>query len=324
MLFQKVRDDRNLQKHRIGSGGRVKNALKWLTLFLILAMTSACSGFGIGGKQITVGGKNFTEQYLLSEMTGFLLTEEGFTVKQMNNLGSTVVRTALKNEQVDMMWEYTGTALITYMGAEPIADPQKAFQKVKKLDAKRGIHWMNMSQVNNTYALVMNSDQANELGIKTISDLAAYVKEHPGELTMASDAEFANRPDGLPGVEEKYGFEFGPGQIKQMELGLTQRALNNGQVDVSVAFETDATIKAYDLVVLEDDRQFFPPYRAAVAINQEVYEKYPEIKEITKPLAVKLNSDIMRELNYKVDVEGKSVSVVAHEWLVENGLLNND
>jgi osmoprotectant transport system substrate-binding protein len=299
----------------------VKRNTKWIGILILTLMLSACSNVGVGGKQISVGGKNFTEQYLLSEMTAFLLKEEGFKVKQMNNLGSTVVRKALENDQVDMMWEYTGTALITYMGQEPMSDPEKTFQKVKELDAKRDIHWMNMSNVNNTYALAMNQDQAKKLGIESISDLAEYVNNNPGELTMASDAEFANRPDGLPGVEELYGFKFGSGQIKQMDLGLTQRALNNGQVDVSVAFETDATIVDYDLVTLKDDKKFFPPYRAAVSINKNVYEKYPEIKDITAKLADKLNSDIMRELNYKVDIEGNSVSVVAHDWLVENGLM---
>ncbi len=299
----------------------MKQKLKCVGVMTLIFMLSACSNVGIGGKQISVGGKNFTEQYLLSEMTAFLLKDEGFKVKQMNNLGSTVVRKALENEQVDLMWEYTGTALITYMGQEPMSDPQKTFEKVRELDAKRGIHWMNMSNVNNTYALAMNKDQAKDLGIGSISDLGTYVNNHPGELTMASDAEFANRPDGLPGVEETYGFQFGSGQIKQMDLGLTQRALNNRQVDVSVAFETDATIVDYDLVTLKDDKSFFPPYRAAVSINKEVYEKYPEIKKITAKLSDKLNSDIMRELNYKVDIEGNSVSVVAHDWLVKNDLI---
>ncbi|MGK7377376.1 ABC transporter substrate-binding protein [Planococcus sp. 1R117A] len=292
---------------------------KLLLLIFSAVLLSACSGFG--GKEVTVGGKDFTEQYLLSEMTGFLLQEEDFKVNQMNNLGSSVVRSALENGQVDMMWEYTGTALMTYMGEEPIPDPQQAFQKVKELDSLNGIHWMNMSPVNNTFVLVMQSERAEELGIKTISDLAAYVNKHPGELTVAAGAEFANRADALPGVEKTYGFEFGTEQIKQMDLGLTQRSLNNGLVDVTGASATDASIKRYNFAVLEDDQKFFPPYYAAVSINQEVLEEYPEIEEITARLAEKLNDDIMRELNYQVDVEGQSVSVVAHDWLVENGLL---
>lgn len=296
--------------------------LKGILIVTILSMLTSCSTIGVGGKQISVGGKNFTEQYLLSEMTAFLLEEEGFDVKQMNNLSSSVVRKAVENKQVDLMWEYTGTALLSYMGRDVIADPIKAFEKVKEVDKREnGIHWMNMSDVNNTYALAMEKEQAKKLGIQSISDLADYINENPGELSIASDAEFANRPDGIPGVEKEYGFKFQSGQIKQMDVGLTQRALDNGQVDVSVAYETDPTIVEYDLVTLEDDKDFFPPYRVALTINEGVYEKYPEVKEITKPLAEKLNSDIMRKLNYKVDIEGNPVSIVAHDWLVENGLL---
>lgn len=298
---------------------------KWVGMAIMITLAlilSSCSSIGVGEKRISVGGKNFTEQYLLSEMTAFLLEEEGFKVKQMNNLGSTVVRKALENNQVDLMWEYTGTALITYMKQDPIADPNKTFEKVKDLDAKNDIHWMNMSRVNNTYALAMTKEKAEELDIHSISDLGEYINEHPDELTIASDAEFANRQDGLPGVEEKYGFDFGAQNIKQMDIGLTQRALDKGQVDVSVAFETDATIRDYGLVTLEDDKQFFPPYRAAVSVNKEVLKKYPEIEEITGRLAEKLDSEIMRELNYKVDIEGNSVSVVAYEWLVDNGMID--
>ncbi|QHA36469.1 glycine/betaine ABC transporter substrate-binding protein [Rossellomorea marisflavi] len=297
---------------------------KWIGMAIMISLAlilSSCSSIGVGEKRISVGGKNFTEQYLLSEMTAFLLEEEGFKVKQMNNLGSTVVRKALENNQVDLMWEYTGTALITYMKQDPIADPDKTFEKVKDLDAKNDIHWMNMSKVNNTYALAMTKEKAEELDIHSISDLGEYINDHPDELTIASDAEFANRQDGLPGVEKKYGFDFGAQNINQMDIGLTQRALDKGQVDVSVAFETDATIRAYGLVTLEDDKQFFPPYRAAVSVNKEVLKKYPEVEEITGRLAEKLDSEIMRELNYKVDIEGNSVSVVAYEWLVDNGMI---
>lgn len=298
--------------------------VKLIPLLLMTLILSSCSSLGFAGKEVTIGGKTFTEQYLLTEMTGFLLKEEGFKVNQMSNLGSSVLRSALENGQVDMMWEYTGTALITYMGEEVISDPEAAFQKVKEIDASNGIHWMNMSNVNNTYALAVTSEKSKELDLQSISDLADYIKKNPGKLTIAANAEFAHRPDGLKGVEHTYGFEFGANQVVQMDAGLTQRALDNEQVDVSVALETDATVKQYDLVILEDDKQFFPPYRAAVSINQEIVKKYPEIEEITAKLAEKLDSDIMRSLNYRVDIDGESVSVVAYEWLVENGLLKED
>lgn len=165
----------------------MRRTLKILTLVLMVSMLGACSTFGVGEKQITIGGKSFTEQFLLSKMTVLLLEEEGFSIDELNNLGSSVIRRALINEQIDMMWEYTGTALVTYMEKEPISDPIKAFQRVKQLDQKRDIVWTNMSQVNNTYALIMKSEQAEKLGIKTISDLAEYVRNHPGELTMATE-----------------------------------------------------------------------------------------------------------------------------------------
>lgn len=161
---------------------------KWIGMAIMISLAlilSSCSSIGVGEKRISVGGKNFTEQYLLSEMTAFLLEEEGFKVKQMNNLGSTVVRKALENNQVDLMWEYTGTALITYMKQDPIADPDKTFEKIKDLDAKNDIHWMNMSKVNNTYALAMTKEKAEELDIHSISDLGEYINDHPDELTIA-------------------------------------------------------------------------------------------------------------------------------------------
>lgn len=295
-----------------------------LSITLVMGVLSACGGGsgGSGDKQITVGAKNFTEQFLLSKMTVLLLEDNGFKVEEKNNMGSSVLRKAMLNEQVDVVWDYSGTVLVTYLGKEPIAEGQKAFDKVKQLDKeKNSIVWMNKSEVNNTYALIMQKEQADKLGIKSISDLASYINKNPGDLSMATDAEFANRKDGLPGVEKTYGFEFGAEQIKKMKVGLQYEAIKDDQVDVAMGFATDPRIREYDLIILEDDKQFFPAYHAMFGANQSVYDKYPKIKEITKPLAEKLNSKIMRELNYQVDVEGKSVTQVAETWLVENGLL---
>lgn len=290
-----------------------------IVLFCILL--SGCSAFGGGGKSVTIGGKNFTEQYLLTQMTYFLLEEEGFQVKMMENLGSTVLRTALENGQVTLAWDYTGTAIVTYLGMEPIIDPDEAFEELKRVDKENGIDWVNPSEVNNTYALAMTREQAEEYGIESYSDLADYVNEHPGELTMGTDAQFANRTDGLPGVEEAYGFAFGAENITQMDSGLIYEALQNGSLDVGVAYETNAQIDAFDLVLLEDDERFFAPYNAALAVSEETLEEYPEIETILAPLADSLDSEVMRQLNYQVDIERQSVAIVAHNYLVENGFL---
>ncbi|MEQ6378720.1 glycine betaine ABC transporter substrate-binding protein [Bacillaceae bacterium S4-13-56] len=288
-------------------------------ILLASVVLTACSGDE--EKEVTVGAKNFTEQFLLAKMSQMLLEDEGFVVDMKDNLGSSALRQALENGQVQVTWDYTGTGLVTYNGEEPIADEQEAYAKIQEVDAENGITWTNISDVNNTYTLVMRSEQANDLGIASISDLADYVNANPGELRMATDAEFANRADGLPGIYETYGFEFGDEQISEMSYGLNYDAIHNEEVDVAVGFATDSRIREYDLVNLEDDQKFFPSYSAAVSMLTETYEEYPEIEEILKPLAEGLDSETMRELNYLVDVEENSVEDIAREFLIENGYM---
>ena len=299
----------------------MKQFLKmFIPIVLVAVLLAACGGGG--GNQITIGSKNFTEQYLLSKMTVLLLEDNGFQVDEKSDMGSSVLREALLNKQVDMVWDYTGTVLVTYMGEDPVTDGDEAFEEVKRLDKEENdITWINKTDVNNTYALTMKQSKADELGIQSISDLAAYIHDNPGGISVATDAEFANRDDGLPGLQEVYGFNFGADNIVEMQVGLQYEAINTDQVDVAMGFGTDSQIPEYDLIVLDDDKQFFPAYHAAVGIHTDVLENNPEIEEITAQLAEKLNDDVMRELNYQVDVEGQNVDTVAREWLVENGLL---
>ncbi|MFZ3578951.1 glycine betaine ABC transporter substrate-binding protein [Virgibacillus sp. DJP39] len=299
---------------------------KVLTLAMVFMLSlSVLAACGDEEKSVTVGAKNFTEQFLLSKMAILMLEDNGYSVDEKSNLGSSALRQALENKQVDLTWDYTGTGLVTYMGEEPIADKQEAYKTVKKLDMKRNnIYWTNLSDVNNTYTIVMKKEQADKLGIKSIADLADYVNNNPGELTFGTDAEFANRPDGLPGVEEAYGFDFKGDNIAEMSYGLQYEALNNGEVDAAVGFATDSRIREYDLVNLEDSKSFFPSYNAAIAMTKETNENYPEIEEILKPLSEQLDSEIMRELNYQVDVEERTVDDVAKEYLEKNGLLTGE
>ncbi|WP_085522485.1 ABC transporter substrate-binding protein [Tuberibacillus sp. Marseille-P3662] len=298
-----------------------------MVAILSIALLAACGSdktSGSGDKHVTIGAKNYTEQYLLSKITGLYLEDNGFTVDEKSDLGSTALRKALLNEQVDFTWEYTGTALVTYLKQDPIADAQESFDAVKKMDKeKNDLGWINLTDVNNTYGLIMTEKDAKALGIKSISDLAAYINDHPGELTMGTDAEFANRSDGLKGVEKTYGFSFGQDNIKQMKAGIQYKALKQGEIDVAMSFSTDSRIDAFNLRLLEDDKQFFPGYYAAVSIRQPVLDKYPKLKDLTADIAEKLDSKTMRELNYKVDIDGKQVKEVAKQWLLDNGLLSN-
>ncbi|MFD2044838.1 glycine betaine ABC transporter substrate-binding protein [Ornithinibacillus salinisoli] len=288
---------------------------------VILAVTLAACGDS-DKKEITVGAKNFTEQFLLAKMTTLILEENGFEVDEKSNMGSSALRQALENEQVDLTWDYTGTGLVTYLGQDPIAEKQVAYEKVNEIDqADNGIYWTNLSEANNTYTIMMRQDHADELGITSISDLADYMNNNGNPFSFATDAEFANRPDGLPGVEETYGFEFTDENVKEMSIGLNYDALRDEEVETSVGFATDARIDAFNFVNLEDDMQFFPSYNAAIAMTEETYETYPEIEEIMQPLAETLTDESLRELNYLVDIEENSVDDVARDFLVENGLL---
>ncbi|MFB1097615.1 MULTISPECIES: glycine betaine ABC transporter substrate-binding protein [Bacillaceae] len=297
---------------------------KRLTLFALLtALLVVLSSCGPGGKTVTVGAKTFTEQLVIAKMTAFILEDNGYNVEEIQNLGSSAMRQAIETRQVDMSWEYVGTALVTYLDQEPIADKDEAMQKVRELDKENGIAWTNLTDANNTYALVMEREKADELGIETLSDLAAYAKENPEDLRFGMETEFANRRDGMPGLEEYYGFKVPDPNIREMEIGLYYTALKNDEIDVTQAFVTDPQINSMDLKILEDDQKFFPSYNYAATFNQETLDEYPELTELLEPLQNALTEDTLRELNYQVDIEQKSVERVAKDFLDENNLLKN-
>lgn len=298
------------------------NKFRLITLSILAVLVLAACG-NSDEKKITVGAKNFTEQFVLATMTTIMLEENGFTVDEKSNMGSTALRQALENKQVDITWDYTGTGLVTYLGEEPEADKQKAYEKVNEIDQNENdIIWINLAEANNTYTLMMRESHAEELGIESLSDLAKYMNDNDSPLSFATDAEFANRADGLPGVEDVYGFSFKDENVHEMSIGLNYDALRDEEVETSVGFATDARIDAFEFINLEDDLNFFPSYNAAVAMTVEAYEEYPEIEEILKPLADVLTDDSLREINYLVDIEDKSVREVAENFLEEHGLIN--
>jgi osmoprotectant transport system substrate-binding protein len=271
--------------------------------------------------KIVVGGKTFTEQHILAKILSIYLKENGYEVEEATNMGSTVVRSALENGQIDMYWEYTGTALVVYQKQPVETDPSIAYEKVKEKDKEKNLVWLNKTSFNNTYAILMRQDKANELGIKSISDLANYVNNNGDKIKFASNAEFYAREDGIKGMEKKYGFEFPAKNIIKMDSGLIYNALKEEQVDVSVGFGTDGRIKGFNLVALEDDKLFFPAYNAAPVVRQEVLDKHGELADLLNQVADRLDTETMMKLNYTVDVEHKDVAEVAREWLVSQQLV---
>lgn len=289
------------------------------TLVAGLALSVGLAG-AASATEIVVGGKNFTEQQILSEMTAQLLEANGFDVDRRAGMGSAALRSAQENGQIDVYWEYTGTSLITYNGVKERLGVDETYAKVKELDAAKGLTWLNASSANNTYALAMRSKEAKDMGISTLSDLATRVNDK-GDLTFASNAEFYARPDGLKPLQKAYGFKFGRSNIKRMDSGLVYQALRDKQVDVGLVFATDGRIPAFDFVVLKDDKGYFPAYALAPVIRTEVLEANPKTGELLNSVSAKLNDQVMASLNAAVDVDKKTIEDVAAGFLKENGFI---
>lgn len=283
------------------------------------ALTFA-AGSAFAQQQIVVGGKKFTEQQLIAEMTSRILGKAGYKVDKRVDLGSSVLRAAQENGQIDVYWEYTGTALIVYNKVTERLDPAESYARVKELDAAKGLEWLNPSAANNTYAFAMKREQAEQLGIKSLSDLSKSI--NGGEkLTFASNAEFYSRADGLRPLQEMYGFDFTRANIKRMDGGLTYQALRDGQVDVALVLSTDGRVPAFDFILLADDKSFFPSYALTPVIRSATLEAHPDLADLLNGLSAKLDDTSMAQLNASVDVDKKSVETVAESFLKQAGLL---
>ncbi|MBR9771541.1 MAG: glycine betaine ABC transporter substrate-binding protein [Gammaproteobacteria bacterium] len=283
-----------------------------LTLF---AMTSHADD------NIVVGGKNFTEQQIISSMTAQYLDHLGYDVDKRAGMGSAVLRQAQENGQVDLYWEYTGTSLIVFNGVEEKLDSQETYDRVKALDAEKGLAWLEPSGVNNTYAIAMREADAEAMDITSISDMAEAVNAGK-DLLFASNAEFYARPDGLRPMQDIYGFQFERSDIKRMDTGLTYTALRDDQVDIAMVTTTDGRVSAFDLRILEDDKGFFPPYAMTPVVRQDTLDTHPELEAQLNALVAKLDDEVMTRLNEQVDVNRDVVETVAEQFLVDQGLID--
>jgi len=286
---------------------------------LLSAMALALAATSAWAATITVGGKNFTEQLIMAEITKQLLESKGYTVNKKDGMGTSIVRAALENGEVDLYWEYTGTSLITFNKVTERLSPEETYNRVKQLDGEKGLVWLAPSTANNTYAYVIKPDNAKTEGLETISDLAkAYNDGKP--ILMGTTAEFPKRPDGLIGLQEVYGFEAGRANIRPMDLGLAYNALANGDLDTIAAQATDGQIAALGLKVLKDDKGFFPNYALTPVVRKAVLDEHPDLKETLEAVSTKLDDATMQRLNSEVDVEKKTIETVAADYLKSLGM----
>ncbi|MEE3215510.1 MAG: glycine betaine ABC transporter substrate-binding protein, partial [Pseudomonadota bacterium] len=244
----------------------------------------------------------------------------GYDVDKRAGMGSAVLRQAQENGQVDLYWEYTGTSLINYNDVTESLSAEETYQRVKSLDAEKGLVWLEPSAANNTYALAMRADSVEETGITSLSELANAVNDGQ-ELSFAMNAEFYAREDGWRPLQQAYDFRVARNAVKRMDSGLVYQALRDAQVDVGLVFATDGRIPAFDFQVLEDDQGFFPAYALTPVVRQQTLDANPELADQMNALSALLDDDTMASLNARVDVERETIEDVAESFLEDNDLL---
>lgn len=270
---------------------------------------------------LVVGGKDFTEQLLMAEMTSQLLASKGFKVETRSGYDTARMRKAQEEGRVDLYWEYTGTSLREFNKVAERLGPAESLGRVKQLDAEKGLVWLQPSHVNNTYGLAMRRAEAVERRIATITELAAAVQGGE-QLSLATGPEFYERSDGLGPLQQAYGFEFGRGRIVRLDADQIYALLRDVDlIQVGMVFATDGRLSAYDLLVLEDDKEFFPNYIMAPVVRKESLERHPALAGYLSSLATLLDNRTMAELNGEVDVKATDVREVARQFLKRHNLI---
>jgi osmoprotectant transport system substrate-binding protein len=292
--------------------------LALLTATILIACVGSSPNGAGGSSPIKVGSKDFTEAFIIGEMYALTLEKAGLQVERKLNLGGTpVAHAALQSGEIDLYPEYTGTGLLTILKEPAVSDQQQVYDKVAAAyQEKFDLVWLEPAPMNNTQALAMTRAASEKYGIKTFSDLAAKANQ----LVMVGPPEFEVREDGLPGIKAKYG-AFELKEYKAVDAGLRYKALTDGGADVAVAFGTDGEIAASDLVVLEDDKQLFPPYQVAPVVRQQAIDAHPALVEALNALAPKLDNTTMQKLNYEVSGKQREPAEVAKEFLTQAGVL---
>ena len=284
---------------------------------------SVAEAADLSGSSYIVGGKNFDEQLVLCEVAVAALESAGAEVTNRCNLGGTdIARNALLAGDIDLYWEYTGTAQVSFFGGEPIQDSQQQYDTVAETDLTQNqIHWLTPTLFNNTYAFAMLEAQAAELDITTMSDMAAYYTGG-GTGPTCVEAEYLNRDDGLPGMLQTYEFQLPAGQPTVLETNVIYNATTDPNTCLfGLVFTTDGRIAANGFRVLEDDRVYHPLYEAAVTIRDDAFQQNPEIEAVFAPIAEALTQEVMTGLNEQRSVTETPERDVARQWLTEQGFI---
>lgn len=282
---------------------------------------------GASGTEIVVGSKNFTEQLILGKIAVIALQTAGYDVVDRTNIpGSVPVRTGATSGEIDMNWEYTGTAWLTYLGEpEGIPDREEQYEAVRDADVANDLTWLPPAEMNNTYAFAMSAENAQRLGITSLSQIATLPVE---DRTFCVEAEFASRNDGFVPMLDAYELPLGSEEgvprdnVSTLDTGAVYTATDQGACTFGEVFTTDGRIESLDLTVLEDDRSFFPAYNVAPVLYTPTLEAHPELADVFAEITPLITDDVMIELNRRVDVDGEEPADVALDWMRSEGLVS--
>ncbi|OPA74811.1 ABC transporter permease [Paenibacillus selenitireducens] len=316
-----LRDDiKSLDKHLIKQIRRRQRTGFIAVAVLLIAVIcfSLFSTVKTSEKHISIGAKDFTEQSIIASIYAELIeAKTDIEVDRRLDLGGTqIVFSALTNRQLDLYIEYTGTLYTNILKREEKRTTEEIFSLIQReLTEEYDLALLEPVGFNNTYAIAVRAETAQQYNLKTLSDLARVSQN----LRISPTLEFMNRADGINGMMASYGMEF----LSVRPLDGTPRytALMNDQCDVIDVFSTDGLIREYGLVVLKDDLQYFPNYNAIPLLYADTLERYPELRPVLEQLEGKIGDDDMRELNYRVDVLHEKPEEVAKDYLLSRGFI---
>ncbi len=299
--------------------------LAWATLALGIILMGYAAWRGIRGPSssslnrphATVGSKDFTESELLAEVVAQMLEARNIKVDRTFGLGGNLSHSALVAGEIDLYPEYTGTSFTAILHHAPISDPRAVYDQVKREYAEQfKVEVSAPLGFDNTFAILVRGEDARRLNLKTISQAARYTSQ----WRAGFGEDFKTRADGYPGFARAYGLQFVE-EPRQMALDLSYTALASRKVDLIAGNSTDGRIAKLDLVQLEDDRHYFPPYEAVFLTRQDSLARLPALREVLQKLSGAITTDEMRKLNFEVDSQKRDKKNVVREWLNAKGFV---
>ncbi len=283
---------------------------------LVLSLGVGClAGCGNSSKvdstTIRVGSKDFTENEVVAEVYALALEDAGFEVERKFDISSSIIHQSITSDEIDLYPEYTGTGLISILGESPLTDSDEVYNKVKEeYDKQFSITWLDYAKANDGQGIFVSKSVSDQYGITTISDLQA----HASEIRFASQGEFDEREDGVPGLEKVYG-EFNWKSSKVYDNGLKYTVVENDEADASPAYTTEGQLSQTDkFVLLEDDKHVWPPYNLAPIVRNSVLEENKELAEVLNKVSAALDTATVTKLNARVDVDKEEYADVAADF----------